>query len=194
MNPQEALQEIVKDLPCGLTSDGTGRQLSTAGYSRDRLLYHLAEHRDPKLHKISWCEIGCLLRFFGRRNDSSGRDWMRERLGRGFRELLDRHGIFILIRDRAEEQPDKPDFEDRKGICVKIFDASDPHDREMSQQQSSEMLKRKEISLARYERAMRALQVMFECEDDSGSVGVIYPQSFVIGPDGEPTAQLKSDQ
>jgi hypothetical protein len=129
------------------------RSVSAYGFRHTLMNDHLQQHLES-LRK-QWCEVGCLARTMFQRNSEANRKQVRQRMAGAFRWFLDR-GIFLVI-----------DYEifgnghhgEMKAIKIYQPSAQLTIEFESAQSQVKRMLRRREISQERYDKAVQLIKV-----------------------------------
>jgi len=127
------------------------RSVSPYGFRHALMADHLEEHLGS-LRK-QWCEIGCLARTMFGRNSDVNRKAVRQRMSFAFRWFLDR-GIFLVIDYEAHGAGHHGEAK-----ALKIYKPSAQLTLELqsAHSQIDRMLRRKEITQERYDKALQIL-------------------------------------
>jgi len=128
------------------------RSVSAYGFRHTLLSDHLQQHLGSVRNQ--WCDIGCLARTMFGRNIETNRKNVRQRIAGAFRWFLD-HGMFLVI-----------DYESfgnghhGESKAVKLYRPEKQLSLELqtAQSQLDRMLRRREISQERYEKASRLIK------------------------------------
>jgi hypothetical protein len=130
------------------------RSVSPYGFRHVLMADHLTEH----LGSVSkqWCEVSCLARTMFGRNSEVNRAAVRRRLAAAFRWFLDRK-LFLVIDYEGFGQGHHGESK-----AVKIYDPTKQLALELqsAQEQLDRMLRRREISKERYDKALELLNVV----------------------------------
>lgn len=128
-----------------LMSVGT-RALSSHGWRNDLFAEHLKVH----LGNSAWCDVGCAARTFFGRNTAANRSGVRKRLSRGFHALL-AQGLFVVI-----DYASGPNHHG-EAIAFKLYNPHSEMERQAAKMQLERMVKRREISEEKLQRARQLL-------------------------------------
>jgi hypothetical protein len=121
------------------------RSVSAHGFRHVLMYDHLVEHLGSV--RKPWCTIGCMARTMFGRNTDSNRKAMRQRLSAAFRWHLDRDVFLVIEYDQGAHG---------RANAVKIY-SSAQIEFQFAQDQLEKMLRRREISNARYSKAKQIL-------------------------------------
>jgi hypothetical protein len=128
------------------------RSVSPYGFRHTLMADHLENHLASLSNQ--WCEVGCLARTMFQRNSEANRKAVRQRLAGAFRWFLD-HGLFLVIE---YESIGKGHHGESKAVKIYRRESQLQIEFQTAEMQLERMLRRREISQDRYNKAMEILK------------------------------------